>query len=707
MRKNPINRLTLPVLMILWFFGLGLICSAQKVSISFDKYHGYTGTEKYLKDINKAYPSITELMEIGKSNFGRSIYVLVISNMKTGTTLDAHIELQNMRKEGVKNVAAMKSYQGKPGQWICAAMHGNEYTGTEVCLYIIDKLVTGYGSDPQIKDLIDKKVFYICPIVNPDGVYNSVELGIAQRQNSERVDNDGDGKINEDGPDDLNGDGYYTQFRYKDPKGRYVIDDADSRLMVRVGNNEKTDKERYSVITEDKDNDGDGKRGEDSERGIDVNRNFPEVWFRENGMQGGSGKYPTSSPEAHAIAEFFTNHTNILMGQYFHTSGGFTYRPLGTSPHGSLHTKDVAVMDMIMGKKYLEILGEDVPKAWLYPDSLTQYKEELKDTKVNKYAKQRGYELPRGWRVSYNETRDQRYNFGMASDWMYMQYGVYSVTTELWNPMNDIDDFPTFEGEDAYLNRNRELLKYQDEQYGGAYFIDWKPFKHPELGDGEIGGWKSPAGRNNAFPGKPLLNVCEKHWQFELFKATLLPEVEITKATANVLYSANSAQMATASGDGSEVTIKKGKGSGKYKIIEVTVNIENQGNLATHIARGAQLAGNRPDVVWLVGDRDKITFMQGTPYQKVGVLEGKMKIPGYRARPQSSDTDQPQRRGAMPYSPMMYRFMRARVSYDQPGEKQSGPKREVKWLIAVEGDTPLKVIVSSQKGGTKVKSITY
>ena len=693
--------------MILWLFGLGLICSAQKVSISFDKYHGYTGTEKYLKDINKAYPSITELMEIGKSNFGRSIYVLVISNMKTGTTLDAHIELQNMRKEGVKNVAVMKPYQGKPGQWICAAMHGNEYTGTEVCLYIIDKLVTGYGSDPEITDLIDKKVFYICPIVNPDGVYNSVELGIAQRQNSEKVDNDGDGKINEDGPDDLNGDGNFTQFRYKDPKGRYVIDDADSRLMVRIGNNEKTDKERYSVITEDKDNDDDGERGEDSERGIDVNRNFPEVWFRENGMQGGSGKYPTSSPEAHAIAEFFTNHTNILMGQYFHTSGGFTYRPLGTSPHGSLHPKDVAVMDMIMGKKYLEILGEDVPKAWIYPDSLTQYKEELKDTKVNKYAKQRGYELPRGWRVSYNETRDQRYSFGMASDWMYMQYGVYSVTTELWNPMNDIDDFPTFEGEDAYLNRNRELLKYQDEQYGGEYFIDWKPFKHPELGDGEIGGWKSPAGRNNAFPGKPLINVCEKHWQFELFKATLLPELEITKATANILYSANSAQMATASGDGSEVTIKKGKGSGKYKIIEVTVNIENQGNLATHIARGAQLAGNRPDVVWLVGDRDKITFMQGTPYQKVGVLEGKMRIPGYRARPQSSDIDQPQRRGGMPYSPMMYQFMRARVSYDQPGEKQTGPKREVKWLIAVEGDTPLKVIVSSQKGGTKVKSITY
>jgi hypothetical protein len=47
------------------------------------------------------------------------------------------------------------------------------------------------------------------------------------------------------------------------------------------------------------------------------------------------------------------------------------------------------------------------------------------------------------------------------------------------------------------------------------------------------------------------------------------------------------------------------------------------------------------------------------------------------------------------------------VSYDQPGEKQTGPGRVVKWVIAVEGDTPLKVILSSQKGGTRVKSINY
>jgi len=146
------------------------IFAAQKVPINFDDYHGYNGTVKYIKDVAKAYPNITALLDIGKSTMGRSIYVLVISNMKKGTTIDALVQLRNPRKENVKNVPAMKPYQGKPGHWISGATHGNEYTGTEVCLYSIDKLVSGYGTDQEITRLIDDQTFYICPVVNTDGL---------------------------------------------------------------------------------------------------------------------------------------------------------------------------------------------------------------------------------------------------------------------------------------------------------------------------------------------------------------------------------------------------------------------------------------------------------------------------------------------------------------------------------------------------------
>jgi hypothetical protein len=692
--------------MLLVFFSIFLSCTAsgaQKVPIDFENYHSYTATVKYIKDIAQAYPDITTLLEIGKSTMGRSIYVLVISNKKKGTTIDQYVKLDNMRKEGVNNVPAMKPYQGKPGHWICGSTHGNEFTGTEVCLYSIDKLVSGYGTDNEITRVVDDQTFYICPVVNPDGLYNSLEKGIPQRQNSMKTDDDGDGRINEDTYDDLNGDGFITQFRYKDSEGNYVMDDEDPRLMIRLRQGQKTDKQRYSVIMEDKDNDGDGRRGEDPERGIDLNRNFPEGWWNDT-LPGGSGTYPTSSPEIHAVAEFFMNHTNILMAQNYHTSGGFTYRPMGTAPHTALHPKDVAIFDMIMGKKYLEIIGEEVPEVWQSPAKLSALREQLRETSANKYAISRGYVLPRGWRVSYDEDGDRIYSYGMATDWMYVQLGIYALTTELWNPARDIPGLPQFEGPDASLQTQKAIQKYIDDNYGRKLFIPWTKFTHPELGEGEIGGML-PVARNNAYPGDPLRYVCENHWQFELFRAGLQPDIVISDAKAEVLYTANSASEAAAAQSGDSVTISKGQSKGRYKIVEVTATIENKGKLATHIARGADIPENRDDVVWLIGDKGKITYLQGTAYQTLGVLEGAMAIPGYRgggaARPAPGGQMGPQMPmypGPMPQRMFGQRFRPAEVT-------QGGSKRTVKWLVAVEGDSQLKIVFTSQKGGTKVKDL--
>ncbi len=659
------KRIPVYTAMIIAFLLVSLTINAQEAKISFDRYHGYTGTSEYLKNVNSAYPGITELLTIGESTMGRPIYVLVISSMSKGTTLDRHIDLMNKRKEDIQNVPPMKIHQGKPGHFISGSTHGNEYTGTEVCLYIIDKLVSGYGHDDNITALIDSRAFYICPVINPDGVYNSVEKGIAQRNNSMEKDDDDDGKINEDGPDDIDGDGFITSFRYKDDEGSYIIDESDSRLMIRLGRDEKTDKQRYTVIREDIDNDKDGKRGEDSESGLDLNRNYPEGWWKEDGFAGGSGEYPLSAPETHAIAEFFTNYRNILMAQFYHTSGGFTYRPMGTAPHTSLNPTDVAIFDFLMGKKYLEIIGEEVPEAWLQPEEMEQYKKELADTDADSYSKSRGYRLPRGWRVSYNEENDRRYGYGMATDWLYAQYGIYSITTELWNPAADIPGLVVPDDENRRVALQRALLKYQDDKYNGELFVQWKTFNHPELGEGETGGWKSQYARNNAFPGEPLINVCEKHWQFELFRANLLPEVTIKDVQTTIIYSGNTNEGTVKEIDGG-FSIEKGKGKGIYNIVEITATIENKGALATNLAEGEELPGNRQDVVWLVAERDNIEFIEGQPFQSLGSLGGTKRIPGVRNNPSH---------------------------------------KEVKWIIAIKNNTPLKIVSSSLKGGTVYKEI--
>ena len=713
--------LTVGICLIL---GTASSAMAQKVPISFNDYHGYTGTVDYLQKVARAYPNITQLLEIGQSNMGRSMYVLVISNMRTGTTIDKHVELRNMRKENVQNVTPMKSYHGKPGHWIDGGTHGNEYTGTEVCLYIIDKLVTGYDSDPEIKKLIDECTFYICPIVNPDGVYNSVEVGISQRGNSMMIDNDNDGRINEDGPEDLNGDGHITQFRYKDPDGRYVIDEVDPRLMVQLGRGEETTRERYSVIREDRDNDGDGRRGEDGESGIDVNRNYPEGWFNDDNEQGGRGDYPASAPESRAILEFFTNHTNILMVQSFHTSGGFTYRPFARWPDSRIDPKDLAVFDRVMGTKYCELLGVEVPAAWVEEPSPPagermmrqaapgQARARMRPAQQEQPARAaagRSYELPREWRHPYNDQAGRPYGYGIFIDWAYAQFGTYSMTTELWNRTRDFVGMPEFTGEDARVQQERWILQYQDEKFGGDLFIPWRRHRHPELGEGEIGGWISRYSRGNAFPGESLIGVCETHWQFELFKAKLLPRVVITDAKAEVLYETSSASEARVEYQGDTATIRRGRRTGAYKIVLVTATIENTGQLPTHVARGARLAGNRQDAVWLLGDRDRITFLQGSVWQRLGMLEGTMEIPGYSGGGAGGGAAQRQQmmRNLPPGVPpeMMQQFMQ-RMGGQQQEAEQAGNKREVKWLVAIEGNMPLKIIATSQKGGTAVHEIT-
>ncbi|MGW8266774.1 MAG: M14 family metallopeptidase [Longimicrobiales bacterium] len=621
--------------------GVVQLAEAQEVKIDFNDYHGYDGTVDYLEDVADAYPNITELLQIGESNMGRPVYVLVISNRRTGTTIDQHVELRNERKEGVENVTPMKPYQGKPGMWIDGGTHGNEYTGTEVTLYIIDKLVSGYGSDESLTRLIDENAFYVCPIVNPDGVYNSVDRGISQRQNSMEQDDDGDGRINEDGPDDLNGDGLITSFRYPDPEGRYVQDPSDPRIMIRLGRGEEPEpgRERWSVIPEGRDNDGDGRSGEDSERGIDVNRNFPEGWFRDDNTQGGSGFYAASSPESHAILEFFTNHTNILLVQSFHTSGGFTYRPFARWPDTEIDAKDLGVFDGILAPKYKELHGEDAD------DSL--------------------------WRHPYNDEEGRPYGFGIFIDWAYAQFGAYSMTTELWNWRRDTRGLPGYAGEEEIEVWYRALLENGASVTDETLFVPWRSFDHPEHGQGEVGGFVSKYVGGNALPGESLLHVADIHWQFELFKAGLLPRLEITDAAAEVLTTAD---------DGT-------------RVVKVTATVRNDGALATHVARGAQLAGNREDALWLIGDRDRIKFLQGSAWQSLGILEGTTEIPGYTPGPAAST---PTQGGG---------FFRQ----EDPPEAHvegTGNTRTVTWLVSMEGSVPLKLVLTSQKGGTRVQNLT-
>jgi len=697
--------------------------SAQKVPISFNDFHGYTGTADYLKKIAAAYPDIIELIEIGKSNKDRPIYVVAISSMKTGTTIDKHVPLRNMRNEpNTQNVIPMKPYQGKPGIWIDGGIHGNEFTGTEVCLYIVDKLVSNYGSDGEITKLIDDNTFYICPVVNPDGVFNSVEAGILQLQNSPAPDEVANVPTGAGTPRDVNGDGIISQFRYRDPRGRYVLYEADPRVLVSLAAGESTTKERYSLVWEGQVRASEGQRTESAPAaaGIDVNSNFPEGWYKDDGFQGGSGYYPSSSPEGHAILEFFTNHTNILMTQSFHTSGGFTYRPFARWPDSRMDPKDMAIFDMVMGRKYLELIGEEIPEAWKTPTAqesrpaaqaaqarpaagaqTAQARTAARPPSAGGSA--RG---PQGWRHPYNEEQRSPYGYGFFLDWAYAEFGAYALSTELWNWQKDSRGLPGYSGENDRGLWESAYIKYQETALGGKAFVPWKQFNYPGLGEGEVGGWVSKYSPGNAIPGASLTALCETHWQFELYQAKLLPRLEITDAKATVLYTTDNASDAKVEQQRDTFTVKKGKPVGRYKVVQVAATVKNMGQLPTQTARGATLAGNREDAIWLIGDRDKIHFLEGSQWTRIGVLDGAMAIPGYSAPAQPEAPAGRGGRGGGPGAPGVPPQARGRgAAAEQQQVKGTGNTREITWLVAIEGDTPLKVVLTSQKGGTKVTEL--
>ncbi|MBQ7221868.1 MAG: hypothetical protein IJS02_00170 [Bacteroidales bacterium] len=541
------------VVMVLLLFTSGATYAASKVAISFDKYHGYTGTVDYLKAVNKAYPNITDLVEIGRSTQNRPIYVLAITNKKTGTTLDLEKTLVYERKLEVPNPPKQPAEQGKAGYLITGCTHGNEVTGNEVCLYFIDQMVSGYGTDPFITNFIDTKVAYVIPAINVDGLYNSVQLGAPQRVNS----------MNQVGTpfrQDVNKDGKYSQVRYKDPNGGYKIDPANPLRMVRIGRNETVPADqRYSVTIEAL-----------PDAGIDLNRNFPEAWWNTRTlMPAGSGDYATSAIETQVMCEFIVSHPNIFMVNEYHTQGGHVYRPLGSASDQSVKPRDLAVYDQILGKKYQELFGAE--------------------------------KLENVWKGSF---ADGPY-YGLFLDWLYVQNGIYSMVTELWNPSQEIPSLKGLSGND-YQNA---LINYAKSK---GMYLDWTKAKHPTYGDCEVGGWVALA-NNNAYPGENVLNICERQFAFDTYCMSLMPEMAIENVKVETI---------------SRV--------GNTRVLSVTADIVNKGFLPTSPQGTDGVALCRGDVAWLIGANNKITILSSNANEKLGNLYGTGTIPGFSGNNRST-----------------------------------------------------------------------
>jgi hypothetical protein len=348
-------------------------------------------------------------------------------------------------------------------------------------------LIEEYGKDSQITQIIDKNAIYLRPVNNPDG--HNLYMHTAQRNRStvHPTDNDGDGMLDEDPPEDLDGDGQALLMRYKDPKGTYIIDPRDQkgRLMKQV----EQGKGEYSVVLEGIDNDGDEKYNEDGVGGLDLHRNYPENWhpMREatgrGWVQGGAGEYPLSETETRTVVTFLLANPNIYIINSMDTSVPMHLRPPSTSPSSAMFPEDLKWYELFDG------IGKNIT----------------------------GYERTGDVYQDYGQGVPL---FGHGPDFGYWYYGSIWYGDEIWNTGKATRDY-TGDGETDEFDK----FLMNDQEYGGKGFFDWKTFQHPQLGEIEIGGW-DPKFFNQNPPAGEIEKWAKNEALFNLEMLKYLPELQ-------------------------------------------------------------------------------------------------------------------------------------------------------------------------------------
>lgn len=438
-------------------------------------YHASPAMRDLASEWAKHYPDFVKGLEIGKSFLGKPLSGIEVTNSKTGKASD------------------------KPALLLVGNLAGNEPVGSEVCLFAIEQAVA--SGDTAWENLLKRITLYVIPCLNPDGLEQF--LGTSKWSsglNLRPFDDDRDDAVDEDGPEDLNKDGIITEMLVPDPNGLWRKDSADARLLVKKKENEPGQYRRYA--TEGIDNDGDGLINEDGPGGTNLDRNFPAFWDMHY-RQPYAGMRQLSEPETRALADFVLAHPNIACVLVLGGAGGQLLRPFaGQGDEGqpvNLPEKD---------KQIFATIGEAFKK------------------------------LVPGQEFSQAEGKIAKPGLGTLLDWCYAHEGITSFLYLPWSlPADTAQKDTTGKGEPGKEMKgkksqegekepeDKKWLEFSDKRLNKGGFIEWTKFKHPTLGEVEIGGFK-PFVKDNP-PEAFLRETCVKAVPFIRYLAGVLPQVQI------------------------------------------------------------------------------------------------------------------------------------------------------------------------------------
>ncbi len=606
----------------------------------YDRYHGPAELVSAMKELASAHPGLVRIHPLARSAGGRELIVVEI---------------------GPETAVEKKE---RPAVFVAADMEGTVPIASEAALFLARAII-------DRPDVRSERTWYILPCGNPDAAarYFASPL-FRDARNAKPYNDDMDDRTDEDGPEDLNGDGLITMMRVKDPQGDLIPVPGEPRLMKKADWT-KGEKGTYKLYSEGLDNDGDGRINEDGTGGVNVGVNFPHLF---HSFAGDGGAWPGSEKESFAVLEFIDRHREIGLALTFGESD-FCLNPprggrrsetdltkikvpanfagyIGADPDRTYTMEEINEMlrplfppgqeiDEAMIAGFLGLgamvnpLGDDLK---FYGELSGKYREFLKKNKMD------------GKRLPPPPDKD-----GSFELWAYYQLGIPSFAMNLWTlpepeakvmpgaigpdklekmtkdeiavlgeekisgflkaagapeglsaakVMEDLKsgqmgpgdlaammrEMGGKSGDDGAAPAEKALLAFSDGELHGKGFVDWKPFKHPTLGDVEIGG--AAPFVDSTPPPAMIAAVLEGRvpWAFEL--AAKMPRIKISGLKARSI----------------------GKG-----LFEVKASVENIGGLPYPTAMG-QKDRRIPPVILIMGG-DGLEIVEGRTRSFVQVLK--------------------------------------------------------------------------------------
>jgi len=463
------------------------ITNAQ-TDFRFDRYHTPEEINSFLNAVQKSNPGTTKIHLIGKSWSGIPVRMIEIGR------------------------ETKLSEKSNPAVFIAANFEGSNPLASEGAVFLIKDLL----EDPEQTERI---TWYVLPLGNPEAAHSFFDSPTQLNSRNWRPGNDDlDDQVDEDPAEDLNGDGYLTQMRYKDPDGTYIIDTADSRRLKRAEAS-KGEKGIYKIISEGLDNDDDGNYNEDGKGGTNNGISFPHLFKYANAE---SGRWPGEEDEVFGVLKFMTDHPEIALVMHYGNSN-FCLVPPKSGRKGKTNLNSLRIprryasmLNADPNKTYTMSEVKEMVKAMVPPgtqvdDSMVAgmlglgaaVNPQAKDLKFyNEYAKEyKAYLKEKGLsldRIDPTPAKD-----GSFELWVYYHLGLPSFSQDFWgipvfkkeNPdstktaKSDKQTKPTTQKTSSKKpDKEKAFFAYNDSVLNGEGFVDWKPFSHPQLGEVEIGG---------------------------------------------------------------------------------------------------------------------------------------------------------------------------------------------------------------------------